>query len=80
MGEKSCEQSYNLILKIGTATGVAMSKNIATSLRRPKSASDGCKIVRSVSRFCSNYPGLTNGRLIANDLSLSHKLLGLICS
>ena len=38
--------------KLGTATGVAMPKKSATSRRRPESASDGCKIVRSVSRFC----------------------------
>ena len=68
MGEKSCEQSYNFNFKIGTATGVALPKQFATSRRRPERASDGCKIVRSVSRFCSNYPGFTHRRRIANDL------------
>ena len=38
--------------KLGTATGVAMPKKSATTRRRPEGASDGCKIVRSVSRFC----------------------------
>jgi len=38
--------------------GVAMPKKFATRHRRQESASDGCKIVRFVSRFCSNYPGL----------------------
>ena len=57
-----------LISKIGTTTGVAMPKIFATSRRRPESAFDGCKIVRSVSRFCLNYPGFTHRRGIANDL------------
>ena len=47
----------------------------ATSRRRPESASDGGIIVRSVSRFCSNYPGFTHRRRIANDFRLSHKEL-----
>jgi len=58
MGEKSCEHRTILLSNIGTATGVAMPKKFATSRRRQESASDGCKIVRSVSIFCSNYPGL----------------------
>jgi len=58
MGEKSINRTI-LISKIGTAMGVAMPKKFATSRRRPESASDGCKIVRSVSRFCSNYLGFT---------------------
>jgi len=57
-----------LISTIGTAMGVAMPNKFATSRRRPESASDGCKIVRTVSRFCSNYPGFTHRRRIANDL------------
>ena len=63
-----------LISKIWTATGVAMPKYFATSRRRPESASDWCKIVRFVSRFCPNYTGFTHRRRIANDLRLSHKL------
>jgi len=59
--------------KIRTTTGVAMPKIFATSRRRPESAFDGCKIVRSVSRFCLNYPGFTHRRGIANDLWLRHK-------
>jgi len=38
-----------------------------------QSASDGCKIVRSASRFCSNFSGFTHRRRIATDLWLTHK-------
>jgi len=67
MVEKSSNRTI-LISKIGTETGVAMPNKFAASRRRPESASDGCKMVRSVSRFCSNYPGFTHRRRIANDL------------
>jgi len=63
MGKKFASNRTILISKIGTPTGVAMPKNFATRRRRQESASDGCKIVRSVSRFCSNYPGFTNSQI-----------------
>ena len=47
--------------KLMTATGVAMPKKSATSRMRPESASDGCKIVRSV------FPGFNHRRRIATD-------------
>jgi len=72
MGETSCEQSYNFNFKDWDRDGCGDAETNATSRRRPESASDGCKIVRSVSRFCSNYPGFTHRRRIANDLWLSH--------
>jgi len=67
MVEKSCEHRTILISKIGTATGAAMPKPFATSRRRPESASDGCKIVRSVSRFCSNYPRFTHRKWFVTE-------------
>ena len=52
MGEKSCEQSYNFKFKDGDRDGCGDDKKtIATIRRRPESASDGCKLVRSVSIF-----------------------------
>ena len=72
MGENLASNRTILISKIGTATGVAMPKQIATSRRRPESASDGWKNVRSVSGFCSNNPGFTHRRRITKYLWLSH--------
>jgi len=68
MGENLASNRTILISKIGTATGVAMPKQIATSRRRPESASDGWKNVRSVSGFCSNNPGFTHRRRITKYL------------
>ena len=72
MGENLASNRQILSSKIGTATGVAMPKKTATSRRRPDSATDGCKIVRSIARFCSNFPGFTHRRRVATDLWLGH--------